>query len=230
MLTQLHKLGDRYDEWVNLPVDRVVKLFDYEFFEFLTKTPWYVIPLVWLPIISGIVFTEYEKMETSKFVQSFLTGICLWTIIEYFLHRYLFHMTVVDKSSGWKIVHFLAHGIHHKNPFDGLRLVFPPVPGMIVAIVLYNVLSHSLMLVLGSSFNSRIILSGTMLGYVIYDLTHYYLHYGSPSSRYFYHLKRYHYDHHFVHHDNGFGVSSIFWDKIFETELVLRKLNFKLKW
>lgn len=45
-------------------------------------------------------------------------------------------------------------------------------------------------------------------GYLIYDMIHYYLHYGSPSlnnalGKYLYHIKRYHYQHHFVHHDKG---------------------------
>lgn len=230
ILTQLSKLGDRYDEWVNLPVDRVVKIFNNKYLELLSKTPWFMIPLVWLPIVCRIIFVEHEKMELSKMILSFLTGFCLWTIVEYFLHRHLFHMSVAGKNINWKIVHFLLHGIHHKTPFDGLRLVFPPVAGMVFAIILYNIIVLPLVMILGSSFNSRVVMSGSIVGYVIYDLTHYYLHYGNPSIEYFYHLKRYHYNHHFVHHNIGFGVSSIFWDKIFKTELVLRKLNFKLKW
>lgn len=51
-------------------------------------------------------------------------------------------------------------------------------------------------------------------GYLIYDMIHYYLHYGSPSTKgvlnkYLYHIKRYHYQHHFVHHDKGMTITLI---------------------
>lgn len=35
-------------------------------------------------------------------------------------------------------------------------------------------------------------------------MTHFYIHYGSPTfGSYFYHMKRYHAQHHFSHHDQG---------------------------
>lgn len=41
-------------------------------------------------------------------------------------------------------------------------------------------------------------------GYVIYDMIHFYLHDGAPSEgSYLYTMKRYHNQHHFVHHDKG---------------------------
>lgn len=81
-------------------------------------------------------------------------------------------------------------------------------------------------------------------------MIHYYLHYGNPSSKHLYHMKRYHYQHHFVHHDQGedfiitvdvsqqlsllcilgFGISSPLWDHVFKTDIELKKLKFRLKW
>lgn len=61
-------------------------------------------------------------------------------------------------------------------------------------------------------------------------MIHYYIHYGSPSNGYLYNLKRYHYQHHFVHHDKGFGISSPMWDIVFGTKIILRKLKYLLKW
>lgn len=34
-------------------------------------------------------------------------------------------------------------------------------------------------------------------------------------------LKKYHIRHHFADYENGFGVTSRFWDRVFGTELVL---------
>lgn len=34
-------------------------------------------------------------------------------------------------------------------------------------------------------------------------MIHYYIHYGSPNGGHLYHMKRYHYQHHFVYHELG---------------------------
>lgn len=45
---------------------------------------------------------------------------------------------------------------------------------------------------------------GGLCGYVIYDMIHYYLHYGSPRrGSYMYGLKAYHVKHHFEHQRSG---------------------------
>lgn len=46
--------------------------------------------------------------------------------------------------------------------------------------------------------------TGGLFGYVIYDMMHYYLHYGSPKKgTYLYGLKAYHVKHHFEHQRAG---------------------------
>lgn len=80
-------------------------------------------------------------------------------------------------------------------------------------------------------------------------MTHFYLHNGNPRKGHFYKMKRYHYQHHFVHHDKGkldllqnvklslkiffilgFGISSDTWDHVFGTKIVLNKLKYVLNW
>jgi sterol desaturase/sphingolipid hydroxylase (fatty acid hydroxylase superfamily) len=144
------------------------------------------------------------------------------------LHRFLFHMKV-GKSFTSKLCHFMIHGIHHKTPFDELRLVFPPVPATLIVFLLYSAI-HFVCSFLGDSCNPRFIICGALVSYLMYDLTHYYLHHSNPSSQYFYNLKRYHNYHHFVNHDMGYGVSSMFWDKVFRTENTMKDLKFRLNW
>jgi hypothetical protein len=46
--------------------------------------------------------------------------------------------------------------------------------------------------------------AGGLLGYVLYDMTHYYLHFGSPhKGSYLYSLKAHHVKHHFEHQKSG---------------------------
>lgn len=63
------------------------------FMEPLSKTPWYVVPMVWFPAVA------YGMTVASKGFDNFLEpaaywslGLCLWTLIEYGLHRFLFHI------------------------------------------------------------------------------------------------------------------------------------------
>lgn len=60
MLPQIGGLGDKYNDWVNLPVDRDLRLFGPWYLECLTKTPWWMVPLFWVPNISYLVVNEWK--------------------------------------------------------------------------------------------------------------------------------------------------------------------------
>ena len=65
------------------------------FLEPLSKTAWWVIPLVWLPPVALGSYVAYTGLPS--FVETaayWLVGLSLWTLVEYGLHRGLFH---VDK-------------------------------------------------------------------------------------------------------------------------------------
>ena len=63
----------------------------------------------------------------------------------------------------------------------------------------YLLLRHSLPEGLGVT-----LFVGGLCGYVVYDMIHYYLHYGSPNrGSYMYGLKAYHVKHHFEHQQAG---------------------------
>lgn len=154
----------------------------------------------------------------------FLFGVLLWSFLEYTLHRWVFHVKLSNKSGSWLCTfHFMIHGLHHKVPFDPMRLVFPPLPGAVLAAVIYTPLSFVLS-------HPRVILSGALAGYLCYDMMHYYLHYGNPSLWAFVHMKRYHHHHHFSHQTLGYGISSPLWDVVFKTRIHLRKLRYQLRW
>lgn len=92
--------------------------------------------------------------------------------------------------------------LRFQSPFDSSRLVFPPVPASLVIAFFYGVLRLLLPEVLGLS-----VFVGGLCGYVVYDMMHYYLHYGSPKEgTYLYGLKAYHVKHHFEHQKSGSAV------------------------
>uniref|UniRef100_A0A0A1XK58 Fatty acid 2-hydroxylase n=1 Tax=Zeugodacus cucurbitae TaxID=28588 RepID=A0A0A1XK58_ZEUCU len=234
MLPQIWHITRHYDEWVHKPVDRPLRLFGPTYLEVFTKTPWWVVPLFWIPVICKCLWDEFSPIwhTTSLSGLTLLTayfgaGVLFWTLLEYVLHRFVFHMKVdANKNPLLCTFHFMIHGLHHKVPFDSKRLVFPPLPGVIIASILYAPISLLLP-------QPRILLAGALLGYLCYDLMHYYLHYGNPSvqrTRFMYNMKRYHYQHHFAHQDMGYGISSPLWDIVFNTRIHLRKLRYTLRW
>ncbi|XP_078725050.1 fatty acid 2-hydroxylase-like [Lampetra fluviatilis] len=231
LLWQVGHLGDKYSEWVHQPVDRRIRLFESDFVEFWSKTAWYVIPLVWIPIIVSMGLTSYRGLQGNQirvfttftdggvnvsqdwFACLFAFGFFTWSLVEYCLHRFLFHLTPPADSYLLITLHFLLHGQHHKSPFDGSRLVFPPVAAFCFVVPFY-----SWMLTMLPNAVTGSLVAGCISGYVIYDLMHYYLHYGAPSrGSYLYALKAYHVKHHFEHQTLGFGISSKFWDYPFRT-------------
>jgi dihydroceramide fatty acyl 2-hydroxylase len=59
--------------------------------------------------------------------------------------------------------------------------------------------------------------AGIVIGYVIYDLTHYYLHHAAPRTAFGKWLRKYHLVHHFQTPDVRYGITSPLWDLVFRT-------------
>ncbi|XP_031731514.1 LOW QUALITY PROTEIN: fatty acid 2-hydroxylase [Anarrhichthys ocellatus] len=190
----------------------------------------YWVPVVWLPIVFYFTWHCYTTLAKGTtrlnltsgisvpihkylFPLLFLMGWFLWSFIEYCIHRFVFHMKPPAHNYYLIMLHFLLHGQHHKCPFDGSRLVFPPGLASLVVGSFYLILCSTLPEILGTS-----VFVGGLCGYVVYDMIHYYLHYGSPKrGSYMYGLKVYHVKHHFEHQRAGFGITSTFWDHPFNT-------------
>lgn len=227
---QVGNLGENYDTWVHQPVDRPIRLFESDFFEANTKTSWYMVPIVWLPLViylSWYCYALLAQESTRLYITSdysvlihkytfpfiFMIGMFIWSFVEYCIHRFVFHMRPPAHNYYLIMLHFLLHGQHHKSPYDGSRLVFPPSLAAIVIGGFYVALIKIFPEGLGTS-----LFVGGLCGYVVYDMIHYYLHYGSPQKgSYLYGLKAYHVKHHFEHQRAGFGITTTFWDYPFNT-------------
>ena len=64
-------------------------------------------------------------------------------------------------------------------------------------------------------------LAGIIVGYIAYDMIHYFIHHSTPSEGYWKGVKVYHLQHHYKNGTSGYGVSQKFWDLVFDTELKL---------
>lgn len=201
--------------------DETQRIFANAYLERLTHaTP--LTPLcLFTPIVIGFSYFSIQHHPISLFLINFILGLFLWTFIEYGLHRFIFHFNYNAQNLIAKKFFFLMHGIHHAYPRDSTRLVLPPVFSLVAASLVYSLFY----LVFGKYCDA--IYPGTILGYIIYDLTHYAVHHYNSKNKLFQYLKRYHLSHHFVDNDKGFGVSTPLWDYIFRTKAVF--LNSKNK-
>ncbi|RKF60956.1 Ceramide very long chain fatty acid hydroxylase SCS7 [Erysiphe neolycopersici] len=188
------------------------------FLEPLSKTVWWVVPVVWLPLVMyGLYIARPGLSSTAVEVSYWAFGLFLWTLVEYFLHRFLFHLDrFLPDNRVALTLHFLLHGIHHYLPMDKLRLVMPPALFLILATPFWKI-AHMVFYWNWSIATS--VFCGGIFGYVCYDLTHYFLHHRTLPS-YWRELKKYHLQHHFMDYENGFGVTSRFWDVVFGTQLL----------
>ncbi|KAK9806383.1 hypothetical protein WJX72_012279 [[Myrmecia] bisecta] len=217
LLFQVGALGDQYDEWVHAPVAGKPRFFASNAMENISTTPWWVVPLCWIPVLLllGTYILGFQQGLSRAVLGRAAAGVLLWQLIEYCVHRFLFH---AEPTSYWGItLHFTFHGCHHKYPMDKGRLVFPPVPGLVVGTVAVAALSllvpQAVLLPLAW---------GTILGYVAYDCLHYAIHHGihhgNVTSELFAPLRNAHLGHHFVDWHNTYGISSPVYDILFRTQ------------
>ncbi|CDF89558.1 ZYBA0S04-07184g1_1 [Zygosaccharomyces bailii CLIB 213] len=184
------------------------------FLEPLSKTPWWLIPCVWLPIVSYHIYVGYTHMNKLFSVILFGVGIFVWTLIEYGLHRFLFHLDEwLPNNNAALTMHFLLHGVHHYLPMDRFRLVMPPTLGFILCAPFYKTVFALL-----PRYWAYSGFAGGLFGYICYDLTHYFLHHVKLPS-FMRKLKKYHLEHHYKNYQLGFGVTSWYWDTVFGTYL-----------
>lgn len=213
LVFQVGHLGEAYQEWVHQPIvtKQSPRFFENDFCEFLTRTVWWVIPVVWLPVVAWNQMLSIQRgLLPAHVVAVMLCGVFIWTLMEYSLHRFLFHI----KTSSYRgnTLHYLLHGCHHKHPMDGYRLVFPPAATALLCVPFW-LLARLLIpyKAVPAAFG------GGLLGYVMYDVTHYYLHHGNPFNEITRNLKKYHLNHHFKVQTNSFGITSSLWDWVFGT-------------
>jgi sterol desaturase/sphingolipid hydroxylase (fatty acid hydroxylase superfamily) len=135
-------------------------------------------------------------------------GVLGWTLVEYLLHRWLFHSKPV---SNLKIreIQFMMHGYHHEFPNDPGRLVAPPALSWPIAATLVAIYS----LLFGANWWA--LFAGTVTGYLGYDWMHFYTHHAVPRSSFGKFMRRFHLEHHFACANYQFGLSSPLWDMLF---------------
>jgi sterol desaturase/sphingolipid hydroxylase (fatty acid hydroxylase superfamily) len=175
-----------------------IRLFKSDFLEFFTHISPVTIVAVWLPVALWLLVVAAAGAHTDGSAMyvpgGFLIGLFAWTLAEYTLH-----------------------GIHHAQPQVKTRLVMPLPVSIPMALLFYGLFSLVLGTILKSPEWVAPLMSGFLIGYIGYDLTHYATHHFAMRSGYAKYIKRHHMQHHYKDPDTRFGVSSPLWDWVFGT-------------
>lgn len=207
----------------HLPTDHSdvpIRLFKSDFLEFFSHISPVAVVALWLPVCLFFLIWSIVKAPAGAFPLyiplGFLLGLFLWTLSEYLLHRFLFHMPVKGEKA--QRIIFLVHGVHHAQPQMKTRLVMPPAVAIPLAAIFYGLFYLIFAVILQSPQWVPPVFSAFILGYLIYDITHYATHHFPMRSGYLKYIKRYHMQHHYKTPDKRFGVSSPLWDMVFNTK------------
>jgi len=166
--------------------------------------------LIFLPAVGVLFAWALSGLSFWGALGLAAAGYALWTLFEYWLHRLVFHFEPED-GLGARF-HWIIHGVHHDHPNDPLRLVMPPSVSLPLGALVFGVLY----LIFGAH-DAAAIGAGFFAGYLIYDMTHYYLHHFRPRGRLGRMLRERHMRHHFQDDTRGFGISAPYWDEVFRT-------------
>lgn len=201
--------------------DESARMFKSDFIEAFSKVHWFVPLLIYIPLISFFLYRSITASVYPSYVTdalpmgwiialSFVLGIFFWTLLEYMIHRFIFHYE--PESQTGKRFHFIAHGVHHDYPNDSKRLVMPPSVSLPLGAFFFFLFT----VLFGPGFTNPLF-AGLLTGYLYYDITHYALHHFKIKNSFFLELKKHHMKHHFQDPDNGYGISLKLWDSVFGT-------------
>lgn len=188
------------------------RLYKNIFIEKIMRSPFWIPQYMWILISAGFIWYSFFKtsMSAAQILITGFIGFFVWTFMEYIVHRFLYH-TEVDSES-FANFQMDAHGNHHLYPKDAERLAMPPIPGLIVAALLFGLFY----IVMGEY--AFAFFPGFLLAYDMYITLHYYEHrIKSPKYQPWKKLWRHHKAHHYSDPYSAFGVSTRFWDWIFGT-------------
>ena len=191
--------------------NETVRMFESNFMEFFSHVHPATPIILYGPVIALMLYLAFVQKQLSVLAVFvfFVIGVLTWTLLEYVIHRYVFHYQ--PKTRWGRMLHFIMHGVHHDYPNDATRLVMPPIISLPLAVIFYIMF----WLTLGRFAPAA--LAGFGFGYVCYDTIHYATHHFQMKRGIWRWLKQYHLRHHYQDDHAGYGVSSPLWDYIFKT-------------
>jgi sterol desaturase/sphingolipid hydroxylase (fatty acid hydroxylase superfamily) len=172
-------------------------------------TPWEPAAFYGPIAVACIVWNALGGTPAWAYLAYPLAGVLLWTFLEYVFHSVGFHWPT--RSPTWRSIQAGHHG-HHEAPKDPGRMVARLSFTAPIALGIYGLLG----LALGLK-EAGLVLVGLILGYLAYEVIHYWIHVGRGTRWILRPLVKHHLYHHYKDESRCFGVTSPLWDWVFRT-------------
>jgi hypothetical protein len=143
----------------------------------------------------------HALLTPTELVVFTFSGLLAWTLAEWCLHKYIYHL--------WPSFLTEGHALHHQRP---RALIGVPWYLTTIAIVL---LFELLAIPLRAS-STGIVMGSCWLGYIFYCVAHHGSHHWHFRRGYLRKMKRHHLIHH-GHPDYNWGFTTPLWDYVFRT-------------
>jgi hypothetical protein len=188
--------------------------------------------VLYVPVITiMLVLAVRAGQSVGQMVLLFAGGALTWSLLEYVIHRFVFHppqwvedetravtaslapgQAVMPALPTWRHkFYFLVHGVHHDYPNDSRRLVMPPSVSIPLAVIFFFLFQWTIGPLTPAAF------AGLVAGYLAYDTTHYFTHHSPGKTALGRYQKKRHFRHHYYDSTRNFGVSSPLWDAVWGT-------------
>ncbi len=191
-------------------------MFDQNFLEWFSHIHPASLVILYVPASSFFVWRGIASGLTPLLsTELFAIGLFGWTLLEYLIHRFSFHYTPHGRVGMFYA--YMIHGVHHAFPEDDRRWLVPPVISAAISAAIFLILRRLF------GVNSPPIFAGGLMGYLLYDLSHYAMHRGPSRFEFFNRLRRRHLQHHYATPERWFGVSTPLWDYVFRTTAAPRR-------
>lgn len=187
------------------------RIFESPFLELLSKVHWTCPIIIYVPIITFLIYLSMQRNPLGTCILLGVSGLFAWILFEYLVHRFVFHYQ--PRSTWGKRMHYIIHGIHHDYPNDPYRLVMPPAVSLPVTFLFGGLFYVTL-----GNPTFPPFFAGCLLGYLFYDISHYWFHHNAFKHGLLKKLQKHHLQHHFKDPQSRFGVSTMIGDIIFKTK------------
>jgi len=169
------------------------------------------------PLIGFGLFWMALRVEPQSRVRDLFwlvpTGIFFWTLLEYALHRFVFHIQIPVRDPRLREIINASHLAHHAAPRDPTRVLVRPTYGLVVSSIVFAILYA----LTRSLFSTTALVAGIWAGFLYYEAVHYRVHFSLAASAFIARQRRTHFYHHFTNNKQCFGVTSPLWDYVFGT-------------
>jgi sterol desaturase/sphingolipid hydroxylase (fatty acid hydroxylase superfamily) len=172
--------------------------------------------MCYVPLASGFCLWAWRDTAIPEVARPAVMalGMLVWTLIEYLLHRFLLHFR--PRASRLLAIVEMLHLGHHRSPRDEAKITVPVFASLPIAGGLLGLFR----LMAGSWQVAALLISGTIVGYLYYELVHFWVHCGTRRGRWLKQPRRNHFFHHFRDQTRCFGVTTPLWDQILGTGCV----------